>query len=430
MTMRASFHTLGCRLNQADSAAVADDLARHGFNIVHEHDDDPVDLLVINSCSVTATASQKTRQSLRQARRRNPNAFIVLMGCDATVADPTSFADADMILPNPRPCPLSQLLPSPLKRPNAAQAVKPGEPVDDFVCEGTGLFADKTRANLKVQEGCNFFCSYCIVPYTRGPARSRNLDDVLREAKQLIDRGHREIVLSGVNVTTYDNSGHDLADLMRRLLELHPDVRYRLGSAEPGPVVHKIVKLMTETDRICRFLHLPLQYGEDTILANMNRHYDTARYRDLVLEANAAIPDICFGTDVIVGFPGETEAIFQRCHAYLDELPFGLMHIFTYSPRQGTPAATMPDRPKKSISEERANALLTLAAQKADRFAERQVGKTLEVLVETQDPPAGWSDNYLHVTIQNHQAMQQNELCKVQILQAGKDRQLVGTMVE
>ena len=425
--MNASFHTLGCRLNQADSAAVADDLARHGFTIVPFGE--PSDIVVINSCSVTSTASQKTRQALRNARKHQPDAFIVLMGCDATVADAASFPDADMIVPNPRPAPLSQLLPSPLARPKSQLRPTAGEADDDFTCEGTGLFAEKTRANLKVQEGCDFFCTYCIVPYSRGPARSRNLEDVLREARQLIKRGHREIVLSGVNITTYNNSGADLANLMERLLDLHPDVRYRLGSAEPGPVVHKVVKLMAQTDRVCRFLHLPLQYGEDSILANMNRHYDTRQFRDLVLEANDSVPGICFGTDVIVGFPGETDATFDKCLAFIDALPFGLMHVFTYSPRQGTPAATMPGRPDGRIADRRSACLLKLAEQKARQFAEANIGKTLEVLIENTTPPSGWSDNYLYVSIENAATLPQNSLHKVKILSAGDDRNVVGKLL-
>ncbi|MBP5640737.1 MAG: tRNA (N(6)-L-threonylcarbamoyladenosine(37)-C(2))-methylthiotransferase MtaB [Victivallales bacterium] len=424
--MNASFHTLGCRLNQADSATVADDLARHGFQIVPFGE--PADLVVINSCSVTATASQKTRQALRNARKHQPDAFIVLMGCDATVADMSSFPDADMIVPNPRPAPLSQLLPVPLVRTVSQQRFTPGVPADDFTCEGTGLFAEKTRANLKVQEGCDFFCTYCIVPYSRGPARSRNLDDVLREARQLIERGHREIVLSGVNITTYNNSGADLADLMERLLDLHPEVRYRLGSAEPGPVVHKVVKLMTQTNRICRFLHLPLQYGEDSILSKMNRHYDTRQFRDLVFEANESVPDICFGTDVIVGFPGETDETFDKCLAYITSLPFGLMHVFTYSPRQGTPAAEMPGRPDGRTAERRSACLLKLAEQKARLFAEANVGKTLEVLIENTSPPSGWSDNYLQVTIEDANSLPQNSLHKVKIISTGDDRNVIGRL--
>ena len=430
MNQTAYLHTLGCRLNQADSAAVADDLASHGFTIVSEPDGQTA-LIVVNSCSVTATAARKSRQTLRALRRRFPQAFIVIMGCDATVAEASTFPEADAIVPNPRPAPLSQLLPTPLARRHKPLAAAPGDCREDFVCEGAGLFSDRTRANLKVQDGCDFHCSYCIVPHTRGHARSRNFADVLREARELIARGHREIVISGVNVTTYDNGGRDLADLLEALLDLDETTRYRLGSAEPGPVIHKVIALMTRSPRLCRFLHLPLQYGEDTILRAMRRHYDTAQFRDVALEATERIPGLCLGTDLIVGFPGETDETFDACRRYLEELPLGLMHVFGYSPRPGTPAATMAGRPASSQVEHRLQTLLDLADAKADAFARSQLGTTVQTLVETTNPASGWSDNYLHVTLQPpHDHLSPNTLCQTRLVAADADRRVQGVLAE
>lgn len=428
---RVSFITLGCRLNQADSAIVADDLSRHGFDVVPY--EESCEVVIVNSCSVTGVASRKTRQVVRGARRRHPQAFIVVMGCDATAAAEYYLETADLVVQNPRLQPMSEILPAVLEPTGTFPAgIIPGSKrTEGFISEGTGLFSERTRANLKVQDGCSFNCSYCIVPQTRGAARSRDFDDVLREARELLARGHRELVLTGVNVTTYRNHGADLADLMEAILGLGDGFRVRLGSAEPGIVVPKIVQLMQKTPRVCRFLHLPLQYGENTLLRAMKRHYTAEQYRELVLAAHDAVPGICFGTDVIVGFPGETDELFESCLNYIQALPFGLMHIFTYSPRPGTPAATLPGRPKACVSEKRSARLIQLAADKARQFAESQIGKTLQVLIEDKEPNTGWSDNYLHVQLTNppKTPLNANDLVQTAVSEFIEDREVRGTLL-
>jgi threonylcarbamoyladenosine tRNA methylthiotransferase MtaB len=429
---RASLYTLGCRLNQADSGHIVDDLQRHGYELVPWGE--AAELLVLNSCAVTGTASRKTRQILRRARRRFPEAFLVLVGCDAT-ADLSSWrsgpAVPDLIVPNPRSAPLSELLPAGLPRAATSQRLAPGLPEEGFVIPGVSVYGERTRANLKVQDGCDFRCSYCIVPHTRGPARSRDLDDVLREAEELLARGYRELVLSGVNITTYRHGQADLADLLLRLLALGPGFRMRLGSAEPGPVLPRVLEVMASSPQFCRFLHLPLQYGEDGILRQMRRHYSVAEYEALVMAALERLPGLCLGADVIVGFPGETAATFAATQAFIERLPFGLLHVFAYSPRAGTPAASMPARPGKALAEERSAALIALAEQKARLFAEQQLGQTLELLIEEVQPQArGWSDNYLQVTInEGTKPPAVNTLQKAFITGAGDKRQLTGRLV-
>lgn len=426
---RVSFYTLGCRLNQADTGHVADDLQRHGYELAPWGE--TAELLVVNSCAVTSTASQKTRQILRQARRRFPEAFLVLMGCDATVDNKTwaeGPAVPDLIVPNPRPAPLSALLPAGLPRAVTSLRVAPGTPADGFVIPGVSDYSERTRANLKVQDGCDFFCSYCIVPHTRGRARSRALADVLREAEELLARGYRELVLSGVNITTYHHDGVDLAGLLEKLLALGPGFRLRLGSAEPGPVLPRVVEVMASSSQLCRFLHLPLQYGEDELLRRMRRRYSVAEYEALVTPAMERLSGLCLGADVIVGFPGETAESFATTRAFIERMPFGLLHVFVYSPRQGTAAAKMPGRPSKALAEERSTELIALGEAKARAFAEQHVGKTLEVLIEEEQPqPRGWSDNYLQVTITEQTApIAVNTLQRVLITAAGDKRQLTG----
>ncbi len=405
MKKRVSFHTLGCRLNQAETALLASDLCEHGYQMVPWGE--PAEVVVLNTCAVTGIASRKSRQLVSLARRRNPEAFLVVCGCAAS--DPGLLEGScgkmvDLLLCNPKPQRLSAYLPEEprhLPREEAVQPVKAQEPRDCFTVPGVGLHGDRTRAHLKVQDGCSFRCTYCIVPSVRGPACSRAWEDVLREARELVSRGYKELVLTGVNVAAYRQPQGDLADLLAALLEIPGDFRLRLGSVEPGPSLERILELMAGHPRMCRFLHLPLQYGEATILRRMGRRYTLEEYGDTVRRAAERIPGICLGTDVMVGFPGETEALFAQCYDYLDSLPLALMHVFRYSPRPGTPAATWPGRPTGAVSRPREEKLLSLAARKARAFASSQLGKSLPVLLEEEGEGwQGWSDNYLHVVLQ------------------------------
>ncbi len=429
----AAITTLGCRLNQADSALLADELRQGGFTIVPWGT--AADLQIINSCSVTGTASQKSRQAVRQARKIAPGSFIIIAGCDASAESTAWLADADidLVLPNPKPTTILPLLPAALRHATASQQkLIPSLPLtEDFRHPGTGYFFERTRANLKVQEGCDFFCSYCIVPFTRGPAYSRNSDDILREAEALICRGYQELVLTGVNIATYQNAGLDLAELLLKLLNLGDNFRIRLGSTEPGAVLGRVVEVMAEQARICRFLHLPVQYGESSILKRMRRHYGPESYAQAVLNAWEKIPLLCLGTDVIVGFPGETEQTFAACRDFLSELPFGLMHVFPYSPREGTPAASFPDQVPNQLANQRAAELLALAEQKYRRFADQQIGQRLPVLLEKGSPSAeGWTDNYLKVRLPKQKGLTANTLISAKIVSRLNKRVILGTAPE
>ncbi len=429
---RASFHTLGCRLNQADSALLAADLADHGYEIVPWGEE--ADVLVIDSCAVTAVASQKSRQAVTSARKQHPEAYLVVCGCAAT--DPQLLQGkgaclADLLLPNPKPKSLAALLP---EEPRHVEhpAVAPQSPVphcEGFTIPGVGLYSERTRANLKVQDGCSFRCTYCIVPSVRGPARSRDLEDIVREARALIERGYRELVLTGVNVATYRQGDADLAAVLERILELPGDFRLRLGSVEPGPLLDRVIDLMARDERMCRFLHLPLQNGDAEILRRMARRYTLEEYARTVDLAAEKVPGICLGTDIMVGFPGEDEAAFQRCYDYLARLPLSLMHVFCYSPRPGTPAATWPGRPTGDVSHVREERLLELAADKARAFAASQVGQKVKVLLETGEPAIhGWSDNYLKVVLPQRDSLDSNTFleCRIAGVLPGVEREVAG----
>lgn len=361
---RASLFALGCRLNQTEAALLADQLRAAGLVIMPWGE--PADLLVVNSCTVTAAAAAKTRDAVRAARKRHPDACIVLTGCDATVAAAAWAADAaavDHIVPNQEKHDFFA---------EAAKKITPPHrhtvlPADRFTIPGTGHFTGRTRANLKIQEGCNVGCSYCIIPQARGAPKSRDWDDTLREVRELAARGHREIVLAGINLALYDaGGGRRLPELVRASLSAADGFRLRLSSLEPGPELPRIIELMAPEagapppavpgekrnspcaipsgPRLCRHLHLPLQYADDRILAAMHRPYTLREYAEFADAAVRRVPGLCLGTDIIIGFPGETEAIFAACRAALAALPLAYFHVFTFSPRPGTPAAALPGR--------------------------------------------------------------------------------------
>ena len=431
--LTASFFTLGCRLNQADTSLMSENLRRTGYRLVPWGE--PADLLVVNSCTVTAAASRKTRQAVRAARRRCPAAFIVLAGCSANVecAKWESEAAVDLILPNPVKTRLSNFLPSPLRRSTHPVAVAANLPPkgETFIEQECGFHYEKTRANVKIQEGCDFFCSYCIVPYARGHARSRAWENVIREAEILVTRGYRELVLTGVNIATYNDQGRDLADLLLRLLEIPGDFRIRLSSTEPGPILSRVVDVMRDNPRVCRFLHLPLQYGEDTLLKAMRRRYTVAQFADFANHALATIPGLCLGTDLIVGFPGETDPIFETCCQTVRSLPFAYMHVFTYSRRTGTTAASFPNQVHGTTALHRHQLISKIAAQKALGFARCNVGETLLVLTETRNSAGhleGWSDNYLRVEILDpSDTIDTNQIAPVRIAAVMNGRLVRGT---
>ncbi len=431
--MKVHLVTFGCRLNQAETAHAADALQRGGYVILPEADG--ADIIVVNGCAVTGTASQKTRQALHTLRKRYPNALIVLMGCN-TVDDRQKAVEggyADLVLSHQQANNLCALINQALQ--DRARQGRGAPPVEDdfrpdcsndsphdFTLDGSARFAERTRANLKIQDGCSCFCTYCIVPYTRGLPRNRDFDDALREARELVEAGYKELVICGVNLMTYSSHGYDLADLLEEILKIRPGFRIRIGSAEPGPQVERVIAVMKKSPRICRFLHLPLQSGDDTILSKMGRNYKSVEYADMARNACLEVPGLCLGADVITGFPGETEEYFANTRHFIEGLPFGLLHVFPYSPRPGTPAASFKEKVPHAIAAGRATQLITLGEAKAQTFATSQLGKQLEILVEHDG--AGWTDNYLHATLTH--PLPPNTLVSAKIIQVNAKREVVG----
>lgn len=401
ITITASVVTLGCRLNQADSALLCDRLRRCGFQIVDEDYEESPNLVIVNSCTVTATAARKTRQLLTSIRHKHPYAYIILTGCAAEVDEELKEdSDFDILLTKAEKKNLESILE---RRFNIQHHdYKPSETVDETVFkeDAVAYFPFKSRANLKIQEGCNNFCTYCIVPYARGRERSRDVEEIMADFKQLLEAGFHEIVITGVNVCNYNCGGLDLVGLLEKLIAVEGDFRIRLGSTEPGEILPRVIDLMASTPKICDFLHLPLQAGTDEILKAMGRKYTLAEYKSMIDCARSKMPHIHIGSDLIVGFPGETAELFEQSCEFVKSMHFANLHVFPFSPRKGTKAEKLPGRIPVEEMVRRVEATKPIKAACAAEFAKSLIGTELSVLFErtlANNGYEGWSSNYVKV---------------------------------
>ncbi|MCE7977864.1 MAG: MiaB/RimO family radical SAM methylthiotransferase [Nitrospira sp. NTP1] len=340
---RASLHTLGCRLSQSETAMLGDSLTRQGYRLVEYGE--KTDLLVLNTCSVTENAEKDCRYAVRKTLRHSPHAFVAVTGCYAQTgaAQLQTVPGIDLIVGTQFKMNLPDYLPAPTQlRKQPEPELRHSRTIDreDFVLPGTA-YSDSTRALLKIQDGCDFMCSFCLIPFARGRERSRVADDVLREARELAIHGYRELVLTGVNIGQYSYQGMELVDLLQALEAIPEVVRIRISSIEPTTIPERLLQHMAASTKVCHYLHFPLQSGDDGILHAMNRRYDVREYEALVGQALALMPDLGLGTDLMVGFPGEDEQAFANTMRMAGRLPFSYFHVFSYSSRPGTPAATV-----------------------------------------------------------------------------------------
>jgi len=382
---RASLHTLGCRLNQAETAVLAARLQRDGYRVVEFGE--PTDLLVVNTCSVTEDAERTCRYVIRKTLRHSPDAFVAVTGCYAQtgVHELRTIPGIDLIVGNQFKWDLPSFLPPPqaLKKqpdPEVLHTRTIGR--EDFTLPEYGE-PDSTRALIKVQDGCNVMCSFCLIPFARGHERSRLRDDVIREAEILVTGGYREIVLTGVNIGQYRQGETDLVGLIALLEGIEGLERIRISSIEPTTITNALIDRMASSSKICPYLHIPLQSGDDTTLSAMNRPYNVEEFTRLIRRAVAVIPHLGLGTDLMVGFPGETEEAFEHTLDIVRELPFSYFHIFTYSQRPGTAATKLPDQVPIAVARQRAQTLAELSRLKRLAFAERYIGSTVSVLFES-----------------------------------------------
>jgi len=402
-----AFATLGCRVNQYDTDSMRGLFLARGFE--ERQFTDAADVYVINTCSVTQMGEKKSRQLIRRAKRLNDAAAVIVTGCYAQL-QPELLAAMDgvdaVIGTNEKHRIVSVVEQILQQRPNCAvTAIHDIMEFDHF--EEIPLYpsaVEHTRADLKIQEGCHNFCTYCIIPYTRGSLKSRPLAAIVEEAQRLISYGFKELVLTGIHLGAYgeDLPDHpDLAQVLRHLLDETTVSRIRLGSIESLEVTDELAAVINSSSRICPHLHLPLQSGSDDILKIMNRHYDKAEYMALIRELRRLIPGLTISTDLILGFPGETESLFDETMDTLRQIQFSHIHAFPYSPRPGTPAATFDGQVPDSIKKERVALVNELSAQQKKALLQQMVGKTVRVLIEKQEgrQGEGLSEHYERVNV-------------------------------
>ena len=388
---KIAFYTLGCKVNQADTASMENLFLRSGHQLVSF--DGEADVYIINTCVVTNTGQRKSRQTIHRAIRKNPNALIVVTGCYPQTAaeEVKAIAGVDMIIGNQDRAQIVQLVEERLahRQTDTLDAVHKLTASTAFEEMAAGDITDKTRAFLKIQEGCNQFCTYCIIPYARGPLRSRSLESIRTETQRLISAGFKEIVLIGIHLGCYGKenpNGPTLYDAVKTVLEVPGVQRLRLGSLESVEVEPRLLTLMQEDARFCRHLHLPLQSGCDKVLQTMHRPYTTAKFKTLLADIKTKVPDIAITTDVIVGFPGETEADFETTCKFAESCGFSKMHIFPFSARKGTPAEKFAGAVTEAVKKERADILGRIDETMHKAFLQAMVGQNAEVLFEQ---PAG-----------------------------------------
>ncbi|MCQ2373067.1 MAG: tRNA (N(6)-L-threonylcarbamoyladenosine(37)-C(2))-methylthiotransferase MtaB [Phascolarctobacterium sp.] len=384
-----AFYTLGCKVNQADTASMEGIFRAAGYNVVSFNEQ--ADVYLINTCVVTNEGQRKSRQIINRAVRKNPLSLVVVTGCYPQTAreEVKAIEGVDVIIGNQERGRIVELVEQALatKVDKVLDNVQPMTVDTKFEELGVGTETDKTRAFLKIQEGCNQYCTYCIIPYARGPLRSRSLASIKEEVAKLVAAGFKEVVLIGIHLGCY---GKELAkegqkltlyDAVKAALSVEGIKRLRLGSLESVEVEPRLLQLMQEDNRLQRHLHLPLQSGCDKILQSMHRPYDTEKFRKLLADIRSTLPDVAITTDVIVGFPGETEEDFQTTMAFARECGFAKMHIFPYSMRKGTPAAQMVQIPN-SVKEERAKRLGEVDKELMLKAMEAMVNTEAEVLFE------------------------------------------------
>ncbi|MGY8920636.1 MAG: tRNA (N(6)-L-threonylcarbamoyladenosine(37)-C(2))-methylthiotransferase MtaB [Flavobacteriales bacterium] len=408
---KAAFYTLGCKLNFSETSTISRDFTNEGFQRVDFTD--PADVYVINTCSVTQNADKRFKSIVKQAQKANPDAFIAAIGCYAQL-QPQQLADVngvDLVLGATEKFNITSyindLFANPDRRASNGAEIHSCEIEDADFYVGSYAIGDRTRAFLKVQDGCDYKCTYCTIPLARGISRSDTLENVLKNAAEISAKGIKEIVLTGVNIGDYGKGEfgnkkheHTFFELCQALDEVAGIKRLRISSIEPNLLTNQTIDFVAQSKTFVPHFHIPLQSGSDSLLKLMRRRYMTDLYLDRVARINKTMPNACIGVDVIVGFPGETQELFLETYNFLNQLEVSYLHVFTYSERENTPAATMEGVVPKNIRAKRSKMLRGLSAKKRRAFYESQLGNTLTVLFEGENKQGyihGFTQNYVKV---------------------------------
>lgn len=423
--MKIAFYTLGCKVNQFETQAMEIICTRRGHEIVEFSEN--ADAYVLNTCTVTAVSDKKSRQSLRRTRRLHPEAVIAVCGCfpQVDMDSARELACADVIGGSSERERLIDMIEDAFNNKKKSEFVDAALKRRSYEILPAGGLMGHTRAMLKVQDGCSNFCSYCIIPYARGPVRSMPLEEAVKQVGQLREQGYHEIVITGIEISSYGRDlkpQRKLADLLCALLEEAPDVRFRLGSLEPRTVDREFCERLRGYKKLCPQFHLSLQSGCDATLARMRRKYDSARYFQSVELLNEYFPGCAVTTDLIVGFPGEDENEFMQTLDFIKKCRFSDLHIFPYSKRKGTPAAVMPEQVLKSVKEDRAKRAAKVANELKNEYLSACVGKKLKVLFEEEldGEWTGHGENYVRVYVHSREDLK-NRVGNVKITALYKD---------
>ncbi len=422
--MKVAFYTLGCKVNQYETQSMREEFIKRGHIVVSHHE--AFDCIIVNSCTVTAESDRKTRQILNRFRRENPKAVIVLTGCMAQVTKNSESLCADIIVGNTDLIKTVDLAEAKQK----AVEIFPHERDELFNTPSISDFAERTRAYIKIEDGCERYCTYCIIPYARGFVRSKPLEEIKKEANALAHKGYKEIVLVGINLSAYGKGEEiNLCDAVSTVCGVEGIERVRLGSLEPDHISDEMLERFAKEDKFCPQFHLSLQSGCDSVLKRMNRHYDSAFYEDLVERIRKVFPLSAISTDIMVGFPAETDEEFRQSLKFAEKIGFSKTHVFAYSRRKGTLADKMDGQISSALKKERSQKMISVSLESEEKFLNSLIGKTLFVLFESQENGKwiGYTKNYALVEVRSREKLN-GQLKRVKI-SACKNGRCIGELI-
>ncbi len=407
--INVSFITLGCKVNQFETEAMMELFEKEGFQIVPPSSESQI--FIINTCAVTKESDRKSRQLINKAKRINKDALVAAVGCSVQLNKDTIEKETtvDIVIGTKNKSEIARLIREKLDTGVVSFDIDEFNATESFEELTISKEHDKTRANIKIQDGCNRFCSYCIIPYVRGPIRSRKQEDILKEVSNLAQKGYKEIVLNGIHTSSFGvdfKEKNALIELVEKISEIQGIERIRFGSLEPRIITDEFMKKLSLSNKVCDHFHLSLQSGSDTVLERMNRKYTTAIYKEKVEIIRKYMTDSAITTDIIVGFPGETDEEFGETLEFVKDIEFAKVHVFKYSVREGTKAATFENQVLPRVKSERSKKLIELTDRLSDEFMQKMIGKEVSVLVEKKadDFCEGYTTNYLKTKVKEELA--------------------------
>lgn len=416
--------TLGCKVNQYETEAIINMFKKKGYEV---SEGELADIYVINTCTVTSLSDKKSRQYIRRAKKLNKDSIVVVVGCYSQVSpeEVAKIEEVDIILGTSDKSRIVELCEEYERERHQINAVKDIMEVREFEEIGIDEINEKTRAFLKIQEGCNQYCSYCIIPYARGLIRSRALPDIVEEVKKLSGLGFKEVVLTGIHVASYGKDlkdGTRLIDVIETINEIEGIARIRLSSIEPNVITDEFLERYSKLDKACDHFHLSLQSGSTSVLKRMNRKYTAEEYYESTRKLKEYLPDVALTTDIIVGFPGETEDEFDETYEFVKKIGFSRIHVFQYSPRKGTPAAGFKEQIDGNVKHDRSKRLIALGDDMTRKFNERYLGRDMHVLFEESNSHdgtlvEGYTTNYIRVLAKGDISELENEIKPVGLLE-------------